>query len=561
MNHPRQTDDSQTAATAERSVARDFVQLPRRQIAFTMVGVLLAMFLAALDQTVVATAMPRIIAELGGFDRYTWVTTAYLVASTTAVPIVGRLTDIYGRKVFYVGGIIVFLVGSALAGTSQTMNQLIAFRAVQGLGGGVIMANSFVAIADLFPPETRGKYQGFLGVVFGLSSVIGPTLGGFITDAASWNWIFLVNLPLGVPVIFLIAFMFPKIAPEVESRKLDYAGMAALIISVVPVLLALSWGGAQYEWASPQVAGTLAFGLIMGAAFVFIESRAESPIMPLEIYRNPMVAVSLIATFLTGFGMFGGIIFIPLFFQGVLGASATSSGSFLTPMMLGIVAGASVSGQLLARTPIGYRAFALAGTALMAVGLFLMTTLDADTSFQRAVGYIVVMGVGLGCTFPTFTLAVQNSIPFRLMGVATSALQFYRTIGGTLGLALLGAAMSARFASRLDDALPESVAGALPASDLDALKDNPQALMEPSALDGVFQSAGADGEALAQSFLASLQDALAGAIGDVFTISLILVAASVAATVFLRAPKPAASGGQGGSPSAPPSSPSPETAA
>lgn len=534
MNRPIQPDDSPTAA--DQSVARDFVQLPRRQIAFTMVGVLLAMFLAALDQTVVATAMPRIIADLGGFDRYTWVTTAYLLASTTAVPIVGRLTDIYGRKIFYVGGIVVFLIGSALAGTSQTMNQLIAFRAVQGLGGGVIMANSFVAIADLFPPETRGKYQGFIGVVFGLSSIIGPTLGGFITDAASWNWVFLVNLPLGIPVIFLIAFLFPKINPEVESRKLDYAGMVALILAVVPTLLALSWGGAQYAWTSPMVVAPLAFGLAMAAAFVFIESRAESPIMPLEIYRNPMVAVSLIATFLTGFGMFGGIIFIPLFFQGVLGASATSSGGFLTPMMLGVVFGASVSGQLLARTPLGYRTFALFGTALMAGGLFLMTTLSADTTFPRAVSYIVAMGVGLGCTFPTFTLAVQNSIPFRLMGVATSALQFYRTIGGTLGLALLGAVIAARFASRLDAAeIPEPVRDALPSGALESLKDNPQGLMDQSALQGIFPNGGAD---LAKEFLAVLQDALAGAIGDVFTVSLMLVAASVLATLFLRAPKP-----------------------
>ena len=540
MNRPSRPDDSATAAAAEQSVARDFVQLPRRQIVFTMVGVLLAMFLAALDQTVVATAMPTIIAELGGFDRYTWVTTAYLLASTTAVPIVGRLTDIYGRKVFYVGGIIVFLAGSALAGTSQTMNQLIAFRAVQGLGGGVIMANSFVAIADLFPPETRGKYQGFVGVVFGLSSVVGPALGGFITDAVSWNWVFLVNLPLGIPVIFLIAFLFPKIKPEVESRRLDYAGMFALVLAVVPTLLALSWGGAQYAWTSPMVVAPLAFGLAMAAAFVFIESRAESPIMPLEIYRNPMVAVSLIATFLTGFGMFGGIIFIPLFFQGVLGASATDSGGFLTPMMLGIVFGASVSGQLLARTALGYRTFALIGTALMAAGLLLMTTLDADTTFPQAVGYIVAMGVGLGCTFPTFTLAVQNSIPFRLMGVATSALQFYRTIGGTLGLALLGAVMTARFASRLESEISQTVRAALPSGELEALKDNPRGLMDESALQGIFANAGADAAGLTSALAATLRDALAGAIGDVFTVSLALVTASVIATLFLRAPKPKA---------------------
>ncbi len=540
MNRSRGQDTP--APSADQSVAKDFVQLPRRQIVLTMVGVLLALFLAALDQTVVSTAMPRIIADLGGFDRFTWVTTAYLVASTTAVPIVGRLTDIYGRKIFYVLGIVVFLIGSVLAGTSQTMNQLIAFRAVQGLGGGVIMANSFVAIADLFPPETRGKYQGFVGVVFGMSSVIGPTLGGFITDNLSWNWVFLVNIPLGIPVAVLIALLFPTIKPEVESRKLDYAGMVTLILAVVPALLALSWGGVQYEWASAQVIGLLVFGLAMAAAFVLIESRAESPIMPLEIYRNPMVSVSLIATFLTGFGMFGGIIFIPLFFQGVLGASATSSGSFLTPMMLGIVFGATISGQMLSRTGLNYRAFALLGTALMTLGLFLLTTMDETTGFARAVGYIVVMGVGLGCTFPTFTLAVQNSIPFRLMGTATSALQFYRTIGGTLGLAMLGAVMANRFASRLGASLPEEVGQALPRERIDAIAENPQALVDPSALSELqarFAESGPDGAQMAQQLLTTLKASLAGAIGDVFMVSLVLVAASAVATLFLRAPKAA----------------------
>ena len=443
-----------TGGVADRSVARNFVQLPKRQIILTMVGVLLALFLSALDQTIVATAMPRIIADLGGFDRFTWVTTAYLVASTTAVPIVGRLTDIHGRKIFYVAGIIVFLIGSVLAGMSQTMDQLIAFRAVQGLGGGVIMVNSFTAIADLFPPETRGKYQGFVGVVFGMSSVIGPTLGGFITDNLSWNWVFLVNIPIGVPVLILIALLFPSIRPEVENRKHDYPGMVTLILAVVPVLLALSWGGVQYGWVSPQVVGLLVFGLVMTAVFVTIENRSDSPIMPLEIYRNRMVSVSLVIVFLTGFGMFGGIIFIPLFFQGVLGASATSSGSFLTPMMLGIVVGATVSGQLLSRTGLRYRVFGMAGLALMAVGMYLVSTMDETTSFTRAVGYIVVMGAGLGTTFPTFTLSVQNTVPFRLMGAATSALQFYRSIGGMLGLALLGAVMTSRFAANFERSLP-----------------------------------------------------------------------------------------------------------
>jgi EmrB/QacA subfamily drug resistance transporter len=526
-----------TDGVADQSVAQDFVQLPKRQIVLTMIGVLLALFLSALDQTVVATAMPRIIADLGGFDRFTWVTTAYLVASTTAVPIVGRLTDIHGRKIFYVAGIIVFLVGSVLAGMSQTMDQLIAFRAVQGLGGGVIMVNSFTAIADLFPPETRGKYQGFIGVVFGMSSVIGPTLGGFITDNLSWNWVFLVNIPIGVPVLVLIALLFPSIRPEVENRKHDYPGMVTLVLAVVPVLLALSWGGVQYGWMSPQVIGLLVFGLIMAAVFIAIESRTDSPIMPLEIYRNPMVSVSLVIVFLTGFGMFGGIIFIPLFFQGVLGASATSSGSFLTPMMLGIVVGATISGQLLSRTGLRYRVFGMAGLVLMAVGMFLVSTMDETTSFTRAVGYIVVMGAGLGTTFPTFTLSVQNTTPFRLMGAATSALQFYRSVGGMLGLALLGAVMTNRFAANFERSLPGDVRAALPADQIEAIKENPQALVDPSALTGLeaqFAAAGADGAQTAEQFLAALKSSLAGAIGDVFTVSMVLILASLVVSVFLR---------------------------
>ena len=534
MKQGTQTTDRDAA---DQSVARDFIQLPRRQVILTMVGLLMAMFLAALDQTIVSTAMPRIIADLGGFDRYTWVTTAYLVASTVAVPIVGRLTDIYGRKIFFIGGISVFILGSVLAGMSESMTQLIAFRAIQGLGGGVIMANSFVAIADLFPPEERGKFQGFLGVVFGMSSVIGPTLGGFITDNFSWSWIFLINVPVGVPVLLLIAWLFPKITPEVESRKLDYPGMVTLVLAVTPILLALSWGGVQYAWVSPQVLGFLAFGLAMGVAFVVIESRTDSPIMPLEIYRNQMVAVSLFATFLTGFGMFGAIIFIPLFFQGVLGASATSSGSFLTPMMLGIVFGATLSGQLLSRTGGHYRIQAIIGTGLMLLGAILISTMNPETGFVRAVGYIIVLGVGLGTTFPTFTLSVQNSVPFRLMGISTSALQFYRSIGGMLGLAVLGSVMAGRFASKLEDTVPENVSAALPPGQLDDIKDNPQALIDPSAVDRLsagFTQAGPDGARMVEALLDSLKSALAGAISDVFIVSAVVLALSLVVSLFLH---------------------------
>lgn len=522
--------------------ADEFVRLPRRQVMLTMGGVMLAMFLSALDQTVVSTAMPRIIADLGGFDKFTWVTTAYLVTSTTAVPIVGRLSDIYGRKRFYIAGIIVFLIGSVLAGTSQSIDQLILFRAVQGLGGGSIMALSFVAIADLFPPEDRGKYQGLIAGVFGLSSVIGPTLGGFITDNLSWNWIFFVNVPLAVPVLALFIKLFPESRP-VDSgahRRLDYTGMAALILGVVPLLLALSWGGVQYQWASIQVIGALLLGSVMSVAFVFIEARAEQPIMPLDIYKERMVSVSLAAGFLTGFGMFGAVIFIPLFFQGVLGASATSSGSFLTPMMLGIVVGAAISGQVLSRTGGHYRTQALVGTAILIIGMYLISQMTEDTSFVRAVFNIIVMGFGMGTTFPTYTLAVQNSVPFRVIGVATSAMQFFRSIGGMLGLAILGAVMSNRFAFNLSANLPDSLEQVLAPGQLEGFQSNPQALVNPEAMVALrsgFEQAGSEGAVLADQLLAALRTSLAQAIGDVFSATVAVLALAFLITILLSAPK------------------------
>ena len=511
--------------------------LPRRVVVLTMAGVMLAMFLASLDQTVVGTAMPRIIADLGGFDRYTWVTTAYLVAATTAAPIVGRLSDIYGRKGFFIVGIVIFLAGSLASGFSQTMNQLIAVRAVQGLGGGIIMANSFISIADLFPPADRGKYQGMIAAVFGLSSVIGPMLGGFITDNLSWHWIFFVNLPLGVPVVILFVRFFPGHGGSGRSHQLDYAGMGALILAVVPLLVGLSWGGAQYAWTSPQVIGALGLAAVMTAVFIAVEVRASEPVMPLGIYRNPVLSVSLIAIFLTGFGMFGGIIFIPLFFQGVLGASATGSGSFLTPMLLGVVVGAALSGQALSRLGGHYRIQGLAGIATMAAGLFLISRMTVDTSFARAVFNIVVMGFGLGSTFPVFTIAVQNSVPHNIVGVATSATQFYRSIGGTLGLAVLGSAMASRFASGLSASLPTAVKDALPPGGLYDLTNNPQVMMNPDALAGLqamFSQQGPRSAELASQLLQALRSALASAIGDIFVISLAVVAVAFVATAFLR---------------------------
>ena len=535
--------DSETAAGQGTSgggnptYETDFKPMPRRQVVFTMGGLMLALFLAALDQTVVSTAMPRIIADLGGFDRFTWVTTSYLVASTTAVPIVGRLSDLYGRKAFFIGGIIVFLVGSVLAGASQTMNQLIFFRAIQGIGGGSMMALSFASVGDLFPPAERGKYQGIVAGVFGLSSVIGPTLGGFITDNLSWNWVFYINVPLGLAVIVLFIRFFPHIRPDRLARRLDYAGMALLVLIVVPLLVGLSLGGVEFEWLSLQVVGILLFAILMIVAFIAVEQRADEPIMPLSIYSNRVVSISLLAVFITGFGMFGAIIFVPLFFQGVLGASATSSGSFLTPMMLSMVVAATLAGQTLSRFGGHYRIQGLIGIAIMCGGMVLMSRMTADTSYVQAVGSIVVMGLGLGITFPSFTISVQNAVPHNLLGVVTSATQFYRSVGGALGLAVLGSYMASRFAAGLSDSLPAEVRRALPEEQLNEMSNNPQVLVNPEALAGLKTSladGGEQGTEVLSILLMTLRESLAGAISDVFVLGAITLAVGFVATIFLK---------------------------
>ena len=498
---------------------------------------MVGLFLAALDQTVVATAIPRIVTDLGGFDRITWISTAYIVASTTSVPIVGRLTDLYGRKRFYIAGIVVFIAGSVLAGLSQTMDQLIAFRAVQGLGGGVLLAISFVIVGDLFPPAERGKIQGVLAAVFGLASVIGPTLGGVITDTLSWHWIFYINVPLGIAALVFFNKFFPESVTSISGARLDVAGMVTLVLSIVPLMIALSWGGSLYEWSSPQVVGLLVLSAVMTAAFILAELRATDPIMPFAIYRNRMVSVSLFAVFGTGFGMFGGIVFIPLYFQGVLGASATSSGSFLTPMMLGVVVGAALSGQAISRFGGHYRIIGLTGLTVMTLGLALVSRMSTETSFASAVANIVVMGLGLGVTFPTFTIAVQNAVPHSLLGVATSAVQFYRSLGGALGLAVLGAYLTDRFAKGIDTSLPRAVSEAIPLETVGNIAENPRVLVNPDALTALresFSAAGPDGVLLADQLIQTLRESLASAIGDIFVISVAATLSALVVTLFLK---------------------------
>ena len=511
--------------------------LTPRQVRVTLVGVAFALFLASLDQTIVATAIPRIVADLDGFDRFTWISTAYIVASTSVVLITGAVSDVYGRKWLFVGGITIFLVGSALAAVSPTMNALIAFRAIQGVGGGMIMALTFVTVADLFPPVDRGKYMGFIAAIFGISSVLGPTLGGFITDQLSWQWIFIVNIPLGIPVIALFIRLFPDAKRTGPTRKIDWVGAALIVLAIVPVLLGLSWGGNQFEWSSPQVIGALVMGGVVAVIFVLYESRISNPILPLAVFRNRIVGIGLAVSFLTGLAMFGAIFFVPLFFQGVLGASPTASGSFLTPMMLGIVFGAAGSGQILSRTGGHYRIQGVAGLSIMTAGLFMLSRVSGDSTHGFALTSAVIMGFGLGTSFPIFTTAIQNSVPQQFLGIATSSAQFFRSVGGSIGLALFGSYLVRQFKGEMLQNLPDEAKGAVPPRLLEQITDNPNALLRPEASESLmnaFTASGESGAELGVKVLDSIRESLANAIGDIFFLAFLFVLISVAAAAFIR---------------------------
>jgi EmrB/QacA subfamily drug resistance transporter len=511
--------------------------LPRRQVMLTLGGVLLAMFLSSLDQTIVSTAMPRIVGDLGGFSHYTWLTTSYMVMSTVVLPIVGKLTDMYGRKYFYIAGIGIFIIGSLLSGLSQTMLQIVIFRGLQGIGAGIMMVNAFTVIADLYPPAERGKYVGIISAVFGISAIIGPILGGFITDALSWHWIFYINIPLGIINIILFIRFFPNYRLDSIRHRIDYPGIIAILLAVIPLMLALSSGGSDFPWLSAPTIILLAVSFIAIVALPFIEIRSQEPIIPLEIFRNRVVAVSLPIIFFTGIAMFGGLVFIPLYFQGVMGLSPTESGGFLTPMLLGQVTGSFVSGQVLARTGGHYKIQGAVGLAILAAGLFLISRWTPETSTFIMVVHLVMAGFGLGITMPLYTIAVQNAVPYNILGATTSMVPFFRAMGGAAGLAVFGSIMSNRFISEFLLKLPDTIKSVITPEALSGVANNVQALVSTQAqaqLQTLFSGFGEQGQALYQQMLEVMKTALGSSLSSVFFITFIIVAAVFVLNFFLR---------------------------
>lgn len=430
------------------------LDLPLRAKKEILFAILMGLFLGALDQTIVSVALPTIITDLGGQSLYTWTVTIYLLTSTITVPFYGKLSDLYGRKPLLMIGIVLFLLGSALSGLSQTMEQLIIFRGIQGLGAGALFPISLAVIGDLFTPAERGRYQGLFGAVFGLSSIIGPLLGGFLTEQVSWHWIFYVNLPIGIVALAVIWRLLPTVKRPDASRNLDILGAGVFIVAVSTLLIGLT-NKQTSDWGTFEVGGLIAIGLLVGLVFIFVESKAKEPIVPLDLWRSRTYSASIVATFLISFGFFGAAIFLPQWFQFVHGATPTNSGLYSLALLAGMIISSVGSGMIVTKTG-KYKLLIAGGLALMTVGLFLMSNLEAGTELPILWSWMFVTGLGIGPTLAVFTIVVQNAVPMRSLGVATSNLTFFRQIGGSVGLALLGTI----FGNKLTEEIPTQLVAA-----------------------------------------------------------------------------------------------------
>jgi EmrB/QacA subfamily drug resistance transporter len=498
-----------------------------------MVAIVTAMFFAAINQTIVSTAMPRIIAILGGMEYYTWVINIYMLTSTIATVLVGKLSDIYGRKPFILAGIIFFMIGAFLTGFSHNIFELITYRGVQGIGAGIIMASVFTAVGDLFAPRERGKWTGVMMAVFGFSSILGPTLGGWLVDHLEWKWLFWIFLPLGVVAFVMILWLFPKVERK-AAEQIDYLGSLFLSLTIVPLLLGFSFAGTKYPWGSLEVIGLFGAAVLFLLAFLFVETKAKSPVLPLSLFRNDIVTISNSIGFLMNAGMMGALIYLPFFVQGVEGISPTYSGYVTMPMSIAMVILSTVTGRLISKTG-KYKRYALVGTLIMVAGMLIMAYMN---SVWLAVIAMIVFGLGLGIGMPVFSLTVQNAVSPKDLGVATASSQLFRNLGGTIGIAVMGTIMQSSLKSNLQEAAAGS---GFSFSNLDpelakklAPFQNPEMLLDQPRLQELMTTLPQNIQPMITQMVATLRDALAASLSTVFLAGTALIAVALILTVFLR---------------------------
>jgi len=499
-----------------------------------MVAIIAAMFFSAINQTIVSTAMPRISAILGGTDYYTWVITIYMLTSTIATVLVGKLSDIYGRKPFILIGIVLFIIGAFLSGLSGDIFDLITYRGIQGVGAGIIMASVFTAVGDLFAPRERGKWTGVMMAVFGFSSVLGPTLGGWIVDHMAWEWVFWIFLPLGIVAFIMIWRLFPKVERR-PSESIDYWGSLFLTLTIVALLLGFSWAGTEYEWGSPEIIGLFAAAVVCLLIFLFVETKAKSPVLPLSLFRNGIVTISNAVGFLMNAGMMGALIYLPFFIQGVKGVSPTYSGYVTMPMSISMVIVSALVGKWITKTG-KYKRYALIGMPFMILGMVMMAYMD---SIWMAVLSMFVFGFGLGLGMPVFSLTVQNAVPPSELGVATASSQLFRNMGGTIGISVMGTIMATSLSNNIKDAMTSGKGVDLSSLDPAVAEQlapftHPQMLLDQPKLAELQQTLPPDIEPLFEKMLTMLRDALSSSLTIVFLSGMTLLVVALLLTVFLK---------------------------
>lgn len=511
--------------------------LEERKKITIMIAIMISLFFAMINQTIVGTATPRIIAQLGGMEYYSWIITVFMLTASIATILVGKMSDIYGRKPFIIIGLIVFIIGSFLAGTSTNIFQLIVYRGIQGAGSGVIMSTSFIAVGDLYSPRERGKWQGIMSGIFGLSSILGPVLGGFIVDHFSWRWVFWVFLPFGLVALAVIWKLFPSVKKQ-ENQSVDYLGSIFISLTIIPLLLAFSWAGQKYPWGSAQIIGLFTWAAIALGIFLYVEYRAQNPTIPLFLFKNSVFTVSNIVSFIINAGMMGAVIYIPYFIQGVLGESASYSSYLMIPMTISVVIGSAIAGQWMTKTG-KYKKLAISGLLIAVIGMFLLSRMNIHTSFATIIVNNIVLGAGLGLTMPVFSLTVQNAVEHRLLGAATAATSLFRSLGGTIGIAVMSTIMTHRMSLMIEENMDEMQAGSGVALEGAGAKlsdaiDNPEFVMDPDKLATLHASLPPELQTVLMEMVQIIRESMGYAISGVFVLGSIVLIFAIFTTFFLK---------------------------